>query len=102
MFSKRDEFMAWLTEVKKKSLEHCTKWEEKDLEAEYREDYNTATMPHKKFYNLDVWERSAAGQKARRAAASSGQQVTDFNDESARAKDIQSVRDRQKEKEFQK
>lgn len=30
--------------------------EEKEYFAEFMEDYNTATLPHKKYYNMEAWE----------------------------------------------
>jgi hypothetical protein len=35
-----------------------TKREEKELFAEFQEDYNTSTFPHEKYYDLEKWERS--------------------------------------------
>jgi hypothetical protein len=32
------------------------KWELQNYFAEYAEDYNTATLPHKKYYDYEKWE----------------------------------------------
>lgn len=77
----------WAAEIKKVDVEGLPKWEEKELfkcghshvhlifllhsllqrevaepcerhsSRTYMEDYNTATLPHKKFYDLDLYER---------------------------------------------
>ena len=44
------------------------KWEEEELLAEFMEEFNTATLPHKKFYNLEVYERERAMKAAKRGA----------------------------------
>lgn len=48
-------------EVKHASRDNLTKREEKELFAEYAEDFNTSTLPHEKYYDLDKWERSQQG-----------------------------------------
>eukprot|EP00914_Ancora_sagittata_P022406 GHVO01044586.1.p1 GENE.GHVO01044586.1~~GHVO01044586.1.p1 ORF type:complete len:120 (+),score=28.80 GHVO01044586.1:63-422(+) len=57
---------------------------------EYVEDFNTATFPHKKYYNLDQWEIRRAQKKASRGAA---EEFSFFDDESRRKAEIQKVRD---------
>ena len=53
-YGKREEFNAWLTEVKGCNTERVKGAEEKALFREYVEDYNTATLPSEKYYNLEV------------------------------------------------
>ncbi|KAI9336619.1 hypothetical protein DFJ73DRAFT_850056 [Zopfochytrium polystomum] len=53
IYSKEAEFRAWLMEVKKISPDALNT---KQYFAEYMEDYNTGSLPHEKFYNLDHWE----------------------------------------------
>jgi hypothetical protein len=72
MLAKQPEFVAWLADVKGTSREKLGRWDEKDLFAEYAEDYNTATLPHEKFYNLARWEFTEAAAGRAVAAASSG------------------------------
>lgn len=64
MASKFSEFQQWAIEVKKANVEALPKWEEKELFAEFMEDFNTGTLPHKKYYDLDEYAR----QKALKAA----------------------------------
>lgn len=64
MASKFSEFQQWAVEVKKANVEALPKWEEKELFAEFMEDFNTGTLPHKKYYDLDEYAR----QKALKAA----------------------------------
>lgn len=56
MFLKREEFIAWLMEVKGIDLESTGHQEERKLFEEFAEDYNTVTLPSKKFYNIKKWE----------------------------------------------
>lgn len=66
--AKRREFILWAWEVKKIEVDNMPKFEEKELFKEYIEDYNTATMPHKKYYDLDIYERRKLVKAAKRAA----------------------------------
>ncbi|KAI9312626.1 hypothetical protein BX666DRAFT_2020869 [Dichotomocladium elegans] len=50
------EFEAWLVEVKKLDLMNIGTNKRKELFIDFMDDYNTATMPHEKFYNLSRWE----------------------------------------------
>jgi hypothetical protein len=56
MFLKEQEFAAYLREVKKISAEALSLGERKKYWKDYMEDYNTGTMPSKKYYNLEKWE----------------------------------------------
>lgn len=64
MATKFSEFQQWAIDVKKANVEALPKWEEKEMFAEYMEDFNTGTLPHKKYYDLDAYAR----QKALKAA----------------------------------
>ena len=44
-------------EVKGLDIESMPKFEEKNLTRDYIEDFNTSTLPHEKYYNLEVWEK---------------------------------------------
>ena len=51
------------------------RYEEKDLFKEFMEDYNTATLPSRKYYNLEKWEaeqRAKRAKKVRRSRAAGG------------------------------
>ncbi len=48
------------------------KWELQNYITEYMEDYNTATLPHIKYYNYDKWEMGEyQNNKAKTAEGSS-------------------------------
>jgi rRNA maturation protein Rpf1 len=48
MFVKQQEFYCWLQEVKHVNSETLPKFEMRKMFEDYMEDYNTATLPHKK------------------------------------------------------
>eukprot|EP01016_Furgasonia_blochmanni_P045692 TRINITY_DN6486_c0_g1_i27.p2 TRINITY_DN6486_c0_g1~~TRINITY_DN6486_c0_g1_i27.p2 ORF type:complete len:186 (+),score=22.22 TRINITY_DN6486_c0_g1_i27:83-640(+) len=56
MYRKREEFTLWLQEIKNTSLENLSHVAEKKFFEEYVEDYNTCTLPSKKFYDVRRWE----------------------------------------------
>jgi hypothetical protein len=51
-------FQIWLEQIKGIPMQTSTipKWELQNYFEEYREDFNTATLPHVKYYNYDEWE----------------------------------------------
>ena len=53
--AKRSEFCAWVAEVKKCDLETLSRPAEADLWRTFVEDYNTATLPSRKYYDLAAW-----------------------------------------------
>eukprot|EP00850_Spirogloea_muscicola_P018779 SM000175S03326 [mRNA] locus=s175:272050:274003:- [translate_table: standard] len=102
MWNKRPEFGAWLAEVRKVDLETLPAPEEKALFKDFMEDYNTATMPSRKYYNIDTYER----EKARKAAEKGTKnykkaEMTEFNDEDARREEIRQLRAARQEEELQ-
>lgn len=46
----------WLEEVKGIMSFNGPKWELQNYFKDYMEDYNTATLPHMKYYDYDKWE----------------------------------------------
>ena len=58
IYSKSSEFYAWCMEVKHQAREQMTKREEKELFAEFAEDFNTSTLPHEKYYDLEKVNRT--------------------------------------------
>ncbi|KAK9836123.1 hypothetical protein WJX81_003270 [Elliptochloris bilobata] len=82
MDSKRSEFIMWATEVQKVDVESLPKWEEKDMFRTYMEDFNTGTLPHKKYYDLDAYERRRAVKAAKKGSSAGGEQLA-FDDEAA-------------------
>ncbi|KAG0269695.1 hypothetical protein DFQ27_002659 [Actinomortierella ambigua] len=56
MWNKESEFQAWLMEVKHLNPETIPQTKMKEHFVGFMEDYNTVTMPHEKFYDLEKWE----------------------------------------------
>lgn len=67
--SKISEFQQWATEVKRVNIEALAKWEEKELFAEFMEDYNTSTLPHRKYYDLMAYAQQQAIKAAKKGKA---------------------------------
>eukprot|EP00891_Asterochloris_glomerata_P006242 jgi/Astpho2/6242/e_gw1.00088.64.1_t len=86
--NKHSEFQAWAIEVKKANVEALPKWEEEELLAEFMEEFNTATLPHKKYYNLEVYERERAMKAAKRGAGTGDSEKTQFDDEAERRREL--------------
>lgn len=61
------EFEAWLRDVKKTGM-GGTKTEMRDLFRQFMEDYNTCTLPHEKYYNLDAYEAKELARRRRGGA----------------------------------
>jgi hypothetical protein len=53
---KQRSFEIWMAEVKGIQSFNGPRWEAQNYFAEYCEDYNTATLPHIKYYDYDDWE----------------------------------------------
>jgi hypothetical protein len=82
----------------------------------FMEDYNTATMPHEKFYNYERWEmqeyqrkkleeeQEARGHRAGGSSSSSSssglREATVFNDEEIRRKELKEAKMRAEHAEF--
>ncbi|KDO17973.1 hypothetical protein SPRG_21780 [Saprolegnia parasitica CBS 223.65] len=61
-------FQAWLRDVKKIPDFNGPKYEAMDHFRDYMEDYNTATLPHAKYYDIEKYEqRKLAKEQAKRA-----------------------------------
>ena len=68
---RRSEFFAWCAEAKKvQSMESLAKWEEAELWKTYVEDFNTATLPSEKYYDLVAWQRKEEAERRKRAKRS--------------------------------
>ena len=65
-------------QVKNIDVEVLPKYEEKDLFKEYMEDYNTATLPHAKYYDNELYERQRAAEQRR---AGPGEEPSALEDE---------------------
>ncbi|KAF5315471.1 hypothetical protein D9619_007029 [Psilocybe cf. subviscida] len=57
IFTKNQEFYTWLVEERKINPETVSKETEKKEFSRFVEDYNTATLPHEKYYNMDAYEK---------------------------------------------
>lgn len=60
-------FEVWLAEVKGVQNQQLPKWELTNYFDTYREDFNTATLPHVKYYDYDTWEMAEHEKKKQRA-----------------------------------
>ena len=56
IFKYQQEFTAWLIETKGISIDTLLPREQKNYWAKFCDDFNTGTMAHEKYYNLDKWE----------------------------------------------
>lgn len=64
MYNKEQEFRAWLVEERKINPETVSKEQTKKEFAQFMEDYNTATLPHEKFYHMEAYEKRMAALRA--------------------------------------
>mmetsp|Transcript_110480 Transcript_110480/g.236077 ORF Transcript_110480/g.236077 Transcript_110480/m.236077 type:complete len:328 (-) Transcript_110480:161-1144(-) len=101
-FNKKPEFLCWAAEVRKANTDALGQMQLKDLFKEYVEDYNTATMPSTKYYNLQVWDQQQAikRQKKNKGDEMSEAQrasLASFDDEAARREEIKHVQAKKQE-----
>ncbi|KDR82606.1 hypothetical protein GALMADRAFT_238009 [Galerina marginata CBS 339.88] len=57
IFTKDQEFRTWLVEERKVNPETISKDQQKKEFSRFVEDYNTATLPHEKYYNMEAYDR---------------------------------------------
>lgn len=57
------------------------KWEAMELFKEYMEDYNTATFPHEKYYDIEKYEMIEHKKKQLKASSKASKQLTAVADE---------------------
>jgi hypothetical protein len=84
-FRKQREFETWLRETRGIGEWHGPKGELMELFSCYSEDYNTCTLAHEKYYDLEAWE--AAEMRREAAAGGAGRPAAAVNvlaDEAAR------------------
>lgn len=92
-FAKKPEFLLWAMEVKKTDTDAMGQMQLKELFKDFIEDYNTATMPSKKYYNLAAYDQQNALKRSRKQR---GDDMTEaqraslasFDDERARREEI--------------
>lgn len=95
MHKKQRSFQIWLAEVKGIHDFNGPRWELQNYFADYMEDYNTATMPHVKYYDYDAWELQEYQKKQREEQEGSGGKSSVQADE---ARHRQELRQRAEEK----
>jgi len=86
MYTKQEEFLSWLADVKGVVYEHCGQRDLKEHFDSFCEDYNTATMPSKKYYNIQAWH--AAEQAKGRKKKVKTVERTSFDDDGDRQREI--------------
>jgi Na+-translocating ferredoxin:NAD+ oxidoreductase RnfC subunit len=99
----RREFEAYMIEFKKMpGITSSSKREVMQWFRDYMEDYNTATLPHEKYYNLEKWEMDEYRRDQQRKQAERMADVDEFsfNDEAARLAERKRARDAAEKKEF--
>ncbi|TFK84699.1 hypothetical protein K466DRAFT_496092 [Polyporus arcularius HHB13444] len=64
LYNKEQEFRSWLVEERKINPETISKDQTKKEFARFVEDYNTATLPHEKFYHMEQYERRMTALRA--------------------------------------
>ncbi|KAG8905003.1 hypothetical protein FRB99_000876 [Tulasnella sp. 403] len=57
IYTREQEFHTWLIEERQQNPETLAKPALKKLFLTYMEDYNTATLPHEKYYALEAYEK---------------------------------------------
>ncbi|KZO92323.1 hypothetical protein CALVIDRAFT_567545 [Calocera viscosa TUFC12733] len=57
MYTKDEEFRAWLVEERFLNPETLSKENTRKEFGRFMEDYNTGTLPHEKYYNFRVYEQ---------------------------------------------
>eukprot|EP00933_Yihiella_yeosuensis_P026497 TRINITY_DN20581_c0_g1_i1.p1 TRINITY_DN20581_c0_g1~~TRINITY_DN20581_c0_g1_i1.p1 ORF type:complete len:290 (+),score=109.16 TRINITY_DN20581_c0_g1_i1:61-930(+) len=101
-FNKKPEFLLWASEVKKTNTDVLGQMQQRDLFKEYIEDYNTATMPSKKYYNIQAFEMEAARRKKAKNADKEQEErernsIVSFDDEASRRQEVAAMKARKAE-----
>jgi hypothetical protein len=104
-FNKKPEFLAWAMEVKKENTDSMGQMQMRDLFKEYVEDYNTATMPSKKYYNLHDWDQAMANKRHKK---NKGDEMTEaqraslasFDDETARYEEMKHLQAKKRDQQI--
>ncbi|KAK1930551.1 hypothetical protein P3T76_013873 [Phytophthora citrophthora] len=97
-------FQAWIRDVKKMGEFNGPKWEAMELFKEYMEDYNTCTLPHEKYYDIEKYEMKRYQKQQRKALAKhkgkSDKAQTALADEERVRLDRQAAREKKEQDEF--
>ncbi|KAL3662502.1 hypothetical protein V7S43_012357 [Phytophthora oleae] len=102
--SKSVSFQAWIRDVKKMGEFNGPKWEAMELFKEYMEDYNTCTLPHEKYYDIEKYEMKHYQKQQRKALAkhkgASDKAQSALADEERVRLDRQAAREKKEQDEF--
>eukprot|EP00644_Phytophthora_capsici_P001072 jgi/Phyca11/529480/estExt2_fgenesh1_pm.C_PHYCAscaffold_430095 len=102
--SKSVSFQAWIRDVKKMGEFNGPKWEAMELFKEYMEDYNTCTLPHEKYYDIEKYEMKRYHKQQRKALAKhkgvSDKVQSALADEERVRLDRQAAREKKEQDEF--
>lgn len=99
-FQKQREFEAYIFEIKKiPGLFGQSKSEIMNYFRDYMEDYNTATLPHEKYYDYARWEMKEY-EMSKKKKRTSAEEITMFNDEAAVAQERRAARQQTEQYEF--
>ncbi|RLN49874.1 hypothetical protein BBJ29_003120 [Phytophthora kernoviae] len=97
-------FQAWLRDVKKMGEFNGPKWEAMELFKEYMEDYNTCTLPHEKYYDVEKYEMRQYQKQQRKAIAkqmgASDKALSALADEERVRRERQTAREKKEQEEF--
>jgi hypothetical protein len=94
LFTKGPEFHTWLVEERKINPETISKDQSKKEFARFIEDFNTATLPHEKYYHMEAYER-------RMSAMRQGEYVPPPDDSYDPAADMRAHQSKHKKKEVE-
>merc|ERR1719231_1841893 len=92
-------------EFKKMNTDDMGQMQMRDLFKEYVEDYNTATMPSKKYYNLEAWDAEQRGKRQKKNDAfemseAARASLTSFDDETARKEEFKHLQAKKHEQQI--
>merc|ERR1712048_641671 len=104
-FNKKPEFLSWAMEVKKVNTDMGGQMQMRDLFKEYIEDFNTATMPSEKYYDLKTWDDKMSLKRQKRnrnddMSEAARASLASFDDESARKQEIKALQAKKAEQQL--
>eukprot|EP00551_Chaetoceros_affinis_P007038 CAMPEP_0203662940 /NCGR_PEP_ID=MMETSP0090-20130426/730_1 /ASSEMBLY_ACC=CAM_ASM_001088 /TAXON_ID=426623 /ORGANISM="Chaetoceros affinis, Strain CCMP159" /LENGTH=489 /DNA_ID=CAMNT_0050525789 /DNA_START=67 /DNA_END=1536 /DNA_ORIENTATION=- len=89
-------FEIWLEEVKGVPQgTNVPKWEMTENFKEYAEDFNTATLPHEKYYDYDKWEMEEYNRKKAESTSKKGAISDEFQFQEEKKKQAEDKRRRE-------
>ncbi|ETW74633.1 hypothetical protein HETIRDRAFT_57139 [Heterobasidion irregulare TC 32-1] len=94
IYNKEQEFRAWLVEERMLNPETISKDQNKKEFARFVEDFNTATLPHEKFYHMEAYER-------RMSALRAGEYIPPADDNYDPSADLRALQNQHKRKEVE-